>query len=351
VTGCICRGKPMRILVIADAVLPVPPAGYGGTERVIHILARELEQRGHSVDLIAKEGSRCYGGQLIRHRAPTKQYHSRAYRKALFQALSCLSARDVDVVHSFGRTDYLWGIYRTNKPLVLHFENPVCQQELDDISRRRRERIHLIGVSRSQMSNAESTIPVTIVHNATEFAATPVVEKHRRRQYLAFLGRLTRNKGVDTAIQVALKTGYPLRIAGNIPHEPDSQYFFDQSIRPHLGRQIEWVGEISDREKPEFFSGALGLLFPIRWQEPFGIVIPEALAFGVPVIATPVASTSELIKHGQTGFLSSTVDEMAACVPLLTTIDPDACRADAEERFSPRALADAVLNVYMQVSR
>jgi glycosyltransferase involved in cell wall biosynthesis len=340
----------MKILLIADAVVSVPPAGYGGTERIIDILARELQQRGHTVDLIAKDGSKRYGGRLICHRAPSKQYPSRAYRKLLFQGLSCVSGRRADVVHSFARSDYLWGLYRSNIPLVLHFQNPVTQSECDGIVTRRRQRIHFIGVSHSQMSQIDCPVPVSVVHNATEFAASAHERNVVQRKYLAFLGRLTPNKGVDTAVQVALKTGYPLRIAGNVPRESGAQAFFDERVRPHLGRQIEWIGEIGDGEKAEFFGGALGLLFPIRWPEPFGIVISEALAHGVPVIAARTASTPELIRHGETGFLCDTEEEIVASVQRLGEICPETCRADAVNRFSPRALTDAVLKVYESVA-
>jgi glycosyltransferase involved in cell wall biosynthesis len=167
---------------------------------------------------------------------------------------------------------------------------------------------------------------------------------------LAFLGRLTANKGVDTAVAVALKTGYPLRIAGNVPQEPGAQVFFDHHIRPYLGRQIEWVGEIRDEDKADFFGGAIGLLFPIRWQEPFGIVVSEALAHGVPVIATRIASMPELIRHHETGFLCDTEEEMVESVRRLADIRPENCKADAVNRFSPRALTDAVLKVYEAVA-
>lgn len=337
----------MRVLLIADAILPVPPDGYGGTERIVHLLANELQARGHKVDLIAKKHSLCYGGRVAHHVTAGSSLTSRIFRKSIFQAITCSLSRRADVVHTFGRPDYLWALYKTRVPIVLHFQNPTNQNQINSILHVRDKRIHFVGVSRSQIDGLIPSPYFTVVHNATNLSLRSARRTRGQGKYLFFLGRLTSNKGVDTAIELARKTGRPLKIAGNIPRgEPGALSFFEQRVRPHLGNEIEWVGEVNDTQKEQLLRDALALVFPIRWQEPFGITVIEALACGVPVIASRIGPTAELIRDGATGFLCSSLEDMATAAERINTIDPLVCLADARERFSPKAMTDQILNVY-----
>jgi glycosyltransferase involved in cell wall biosynthesis len=164
--------------------------------------------------------------------------------------------------------------------------------------------------------------------------------------YLAFLGRLTANKGVHVAIQVAKAAGRPLRIAGNISNEPGGPEFFERQVRPQLGGDIEWVGEINDEQKPDFLGNACALLFPIQWEEPFGMVVAESMAAGTPVLAMRRGAMPEVIEHGRNGFLCDTVEEMVAAVHRIDELDRAACRRTCEERFSPRVIVDRYLDIY-----
>jgi glycosyltransferase involved in cell wall biosynthesis len=165
--------------------------------------------------------------------------------------------------------------------------------------------------------------------------------------YLAFLGRLTANKGVHVAIEVARKLGRPLRIAGNVSDETGGRQFFETHVRPQLGDGIEWIGAVDDDAKAPFLRNAAALLVPIQWEEPFGLVVAEALACGTPVLAMHRGSMPELIRHGVTGFLCRSTDEMVDAAARVGEIDRRACREDCERRFS----ADRMVQDYVAAAR
>jgi glycosyltransferase involved in cell wall biosynthesis len=336
----------LRILVIADARLPVPPARYGGTERIVALLCAGLAARGHEVTLMAAKGSRDYGRLITHPWAGHKPRPYRAWCKLRFQALSLWHARDADVVINFGRIDYLWSLFKTSKPLVCTFENPIEQPMIDFLLARRRKALALVSVSDHQRAHLAGTGRWRTIFNAIDtdrlaFAPRP------DPGYLAFLGRLTENKGVHLAIDVARQLGRPLRIAGNVPDEPGDRQFFETRVRPQLGDGIEWIGAVDDEAKVPFLQNAAALLVPIQWDEPFGLVVAEALACGAPVVAMHRGSMPELIRHGVTGFLCRSTDEMAAAVRRIGEIDRRACREDCERRFS----ADAMVDRYVSVMR
>ena len=331
----------VRILVIADPHIPVPPVTYGGTERILGFLCEGLRERGHQVRLIAKAGSRNYGGGLWTHTAPSLNPFSRAFRKLLFQPLSLHAALGVDLVINAGRPDYLEAIFRTRLPLLNCFHNPLDQGQLDSILLRRRDRIRFVGMSRDQVRDLAPADLIDVVYNAAD---TRVLQPAKEPgDYLAFLGRITSNKGADTAIAIARRTGLKLKLAGTISDEPGGREFFETQIRPQLGGNIEHVGPVDDAAKRKLLGGARAVLFPIRWREPFSVVILECLACGTPVIATRMASTPEVIDHGKTGFLCDTEDEMVAAVGRLPKINRADCRAAAESRFSPERMVDDYL--------
>lgn len=339
----------VKILLIADPHLPVPPLGYGGTERVVHALDNALHALGHQTVLLAGAGSRT-PGRLILHRAPQNEsWISRSYRKTLFQPLSLLAARGCDVVHNFGRMDYLYSLLRAGPPLVNTFANPVAPYELELLGRARVPS-HWVSISAAQRGGSDNSRWRT-VYNAVALEHLPFNARPSSTPYLAFLGRLTRNKGVDVAIRVARASGVELRIAGNVSDEAGGREYFEQQVKPALGEGVEWIGEIGDSQKADFLGNAVATLFPIQWDEPFGIVIAESLACGTPVIATRRGSTPELLSHGQTGFLCDTEDELVSAVRNVSSIDRHECRAACEARFSATVMARNYLELYAELTR
>lgn len=324
----------MRILVIADPKIPIPPLYYGGAERIIAYLCSELQKQGHHVDLIAGPKSRSFGGNLRIHHAPSTTFGSRVLRKLVFQPLSLAAARGTDVVLNSGRLDYLEALTRTRIPLLCCLHNPVSQSEIDWVLSRRRTHVRFLGVSHSQMQHLTPSERVSVVHNAADVSHLPFSAAADEPPYLAFLGRITANKGADTAIRVARRTGMQLKLGGTISDEAGGREFFEKEIRAQLDDQIEWIGPVDDDAKGILLGGASALLFPIRWPEPFGVVMAESLACGTPVIATRCASTPEVIDDGVTGYLCNSEDELVAAVGRLHEIDRRTCRHAAEERFS-----------------
>lgn len=304
---------------------------------------------------MAATGSNRYGGRLLVHRMPSLSYWSRARRKLQFQVQSLWAARDCDVIYNHGRFDYLESLLQFRKPLLHAFHNPISQKQIDIAESRMgsstRAAFHCISASQSK--SVQFRKPVYVIPNPVDVSSFD--RGGGGGGYLVFLGRLTHGKGVDVAIAVAKRTGRPLVIAGNISLEERGEAFFKDQVQPHIdGQMIRWVGSVNDQQKQQLLSHAEALLFPIRWEEPFGIVMIEALACGCPVIATHRASTPEVIEHGTTGFLCDSlepsVDEFVAAVHDLGRLNRSVCRDAAENRFDVRKLAPKVLNVLAQLA-
>jgi glycosyltransferase involved in cell wall biosynthesis len=341
----------VNILLIADPHLPVPPLRYGGAERVAALYAAELSRLGHRVDLLAAAGSQPFGGCLYHHRAPSGHWPSRAQRKLRFQLQSLRAARQCDVVYNLGRFDYMEALLAIRKPLLHCFSHPLDQALIDAAEARIRAHAGFHFVSEHQRAAAAVSAPAVTIPN-------PVDSRYYQPGpgdggYLLFLGRLSPHKGVDLAIAAAQRAGVPLVIAGNRPEEPGAAAFFKEQIEPHLdGQRVRWIGAVTDQQKQELLGRAAALLFPIRWDEPFGIVMVEALACGTPVIATRRASTPEVIEHGRTGWLCEPsgprgepkVEELAEAVARLPRLERRHCRQAAEQRFDVRVLTPLLLS-------
>jgi glycosyltransferase involved in cell wall biosynthesis len=340
----------MKILVIADPMLPVPPPKYGGTERVVDLMCRGLVGRGHQIRLLGATGSRNYGAGVATHRAPSPAYVSRASRKIWFQFLSLWAARDVDVVINYGRLDYLEALYRLPKPILHWFQNPLTGREIPFLLSRRRHADTFISVSSAQIAGEAERGRFQVVHNAMEVETVPFSSAPATPPYVLFLGRLTHNKGVHLAIAAARKAGVRLIIGGKVPADDEGAKYFETEVKPHLGRDCEWVGEYDDATRIALLAGATALLFPIQWAEPFGLVMIESLAAGVPVIATRVASTPEVITPGQNGFLCDSVEEMAMAIARAGQISRYDCRVSAERRFGAPAFLDRVEKLIAQAT-
>ena len=206
----------------------------------------------------------------------------------------------------------------------------------------------MVGISDAQRSTFDGPLWHTI-HNGTDTRQFRVTTNSGG--YLAFLGRLTANKGVDTAIHIARQTGRPLKIAGNLGDEAGDRDFFERNVRPHLGQLVEWIGEITDTDKSEFLGSACALLMPIRWDEPFGIVAIEALACGTPVIAMSRGAMPEIVRDGVNGYLVSDEAEMIDAVYRIDAISRQTCRQDCEERFAVDLMVERYLEVMGSLTR
>jgi len=327
----------MKVLVIADPYIPVPPRSYGGTERIAALTCEALVALGHTVVLMAGPGSKDYGGGLAVHRGPTRDPTSRLWRRFVFYAISAQLSADVDLVICHGRYDYLAMILTRTVPLLLWMHNPVVQGDIDYLLRRRSQGVRFVGISNAQVRGLVPADKIEVVYNCVDVERHPFSPRPAASPYLLFLGRLTRNKGVHLAIEAARRAGMRLIIAGNTTDETGAKEYFETAVRPQLGPQCEWMGPYDDRTKIQLLQGAAGLLFPIQWEEPFGLVMIEALACGTPVLAFRRGSTPEVVRHGETGFLCDDLDDMVAAIRRLPELERSRCRRDAVERFSTNA--------------
>lgn len=334
----------MRIVITADPEVPVPPTLYGGIERIIHFLAEGLTERGHEVVLFAHEDSRVtcdlrpYPGKSSRSRLDT-------LRNSLAIA-SCVRAGAYDALHSFGRLGYLTPLAWHPVRKLMSYQRPITEASITRATKLFGASLEFTACSRHMV---DPRLPGIwhIVYNGVPLEKFAFRDRVSDGAPLVFLGRLEEIKGPHFAIEAARASGRPLLLAGNI--EPAHQGFFDAKIRPFLdGRTIQYLGPVDDRRKSDLLGRGAALLMPIVWDEPFGIVMAEALACGTPVIAFRRGSVPEVVRHGVTGFVASDVAGLVEGIRRLNTIDRKACRIDAEARFSHRAIVDAYEALYRQ---
>jgi glycosyltransferase involved in cell wall biosynthesis len=344
----------MRIAQVAPPVESVPPAGYGGTERVISTLTEELVRRGHDVTLFASGDSRTSARLLpVTERALWHVEGEQDFTPAWIVVLGKV-LREVggfDIVHS--HLDY-FGFplaRRTACPLVTTLHGRLDIAELGAIFREFDD-VPLVSISDAQRRPVPYANWVATVHHGIDlpnFALGPGAGG-----YLAFLGRISPEKGVDTAIRVARRAGMPIKIAARMPlrfeRDPVSRRdraYYQDAVAPCLGGpDVELVGEVAGQDKSRFLGDAAALLFPISWPEPFGLVMPEALACGTPVLAFRQGSVPEVLRDGETGFICDSEDELVDAVGRLDRLDRRRCRTEAEQRFSPAAMAAQYERVY-----
>jgi glycosyltransferase involved in cell wall biosynthesis len=344
----------MRIAQLAPPLERVPPVGYGGTERVIHTLTEELVRRGHDVTLFASGDSET-SARLVPTFDEGVWHHRPAYDDVVPSWMVVLgkaqrALHEFDVVHSHLDFFGLPLTRQTDTPVVTTLHARLDFPELRPLFTEFVD-APLVSISNAQREPVAWANFVATVHHGidlTQFTFNPYP-----RGYLAFLGRVSADKGLDKAIRIARHVGLPLKVAARMPlpypQDPraraDLDYWQDQ-IQPLLGGDIEILGEVGGHEKDEFLRNARALLFPIDWPEPFGLVMVEALACGTPVLALRRGSVPELIADGRTGFVRDTEHELAEAATALGDLDRAQCRLEAERRFSPAAMAQAYEWVY-----
>lgn len=340
----------MRIAQVAPLYESVPPRLYGGTERVVSYLTEELVRQGHEVILFAS-GDSTTAAQL----RPVCERALRLEGKKVLDALAhhirmiemvAREAAQFDVVHF--HIDYLHFpvTRRLNLAAVttLHGRLDIADslplyREFTDMK--------LVSISNAQRAPMPWANWVGTVHHGIPEHLYELREQPGR--YLAFLGRISPEKRVDRAIEIAKRVGMPLKIAAKI--DAADREYFEANIRRLLDQPlVDYIGEISQAEKSEFLGNAYALLFPIDWPEPFGLVAIEAMACGTPVIAYPMGSVPEILDDGVTGYLVNSIDAAASAVHHVSALDRKACRQTFLERFSVQRMAADYLEIYNSVS-
>jgi glycosyltransferase involved in cell wall biosynthesis len=345
----------VRIAQVAPPLESVPPARYGGTERVISTLTCELVRRGHDVTLFASADSRTAArlvpivDEPVWHHRPAYEDFSPFWSLALGKIVREL--HNFDVVHSH-LDHHGFPLARLGgPPVVSTLHGRLDLPSMVPIFREFKD-VPLVAISDSQRCTVPDANWVATVYHGLDLSEYTFRPKPRR--YLAFLGRISPEKGVDAAIRIASRAGMPIRIAARapLPHSSDpvtrrDWAYYEDEVQPLLqGPSVELIGQVGGQQKNEFLGNAAALLFPIAWPEPFGLVMPEALACGTPVLALRAGSVPEIIQDGVTGFIRDTEDELVRAVAHVKDLDRARCREEVERRFSAEVMTDNYLHVY-----
>lgn len=325
-------------------MIPVPPENYGGIERIIDFLVSGLQKKGHEVALVAHRDSKV-NARLIPYRNASQGIKAHLSNVLTVNQLGTFKP---DVIHSFSRIAYLLPFFRSSIPKIMSYQRePTITQIQKAMRLVKGNSLSFTGCSNYISDQIKPYAVANTVYNGVDLSIYQPNFFAQNDCPLVFLGRIEPIKGTHIAIDVALKSNRKLIIAGNIP--PAHQTYFNQQIAPMLGEQISYIGQVNDVQKNELLSNASALLMPIEWNEPFGIVMTEAMACGTPVIGFNRGAVPEVVINGKTGFVCTNTAEMIDAVSNLQTIDRKLVRQDCENRFSSDVIVDQYLNFYQQV--
>lgn len=359
----------MKIAQIAPPWLALPPKTYGGTESVLSALVEEQVAQGHDVTLFAPGDAKTsahlvsfFPISLITEGVPWTT-HLRAFYH-LQKAIEQVSARDFDIVHthlSSAADLYLFPLtatLATAHVTTLHSHFPFDRargKRPGDADRYYMDWAHLVPiVAISETARRQETMPLNFVGVVYNGLNMDHYRPLRRKQgdFLVWLGRFVPEKGAHLAIEAAKQAQVPLVLAGTIDrYQPEAVRYFHEVVEPQIdGERITYVGPVTMRQKLSLLSRARGFLNPIEWEEPFGMVMVEAMALGCPVISFARGAAPEIIVHEHTGFLVEGLDEMVASIPRIDEIDREAARLHVERHFSTRTMAENYLHIYAQLT-
>jgi len=322
----------VRVAQIASICFSIPPRSHGGTEIAIDLLTRGLVARGHDVTLFASGDSRTTAKlHAVVPRATQDDPEATSYLEREMEVRNAAEAYALadrfDVLHSHWPTPAAYFSTTTARPSVMTYA--YIEKALHEYYRDRFPDVHTVCVTEAQSRMLGGGLPVIrygIDVARVPFSAAP-------GEYLVTVGRLVPHKGADRAIAIAARAGLPLIIVGGVtPYLEDSAPYYETKVRPFVdGVRVRHFAALSNDEVLRVVAGARAFVFPISWEEPFGLVVAEALAAGTPVVATPRGSLPELVEHGVTGFLGETDEELAGFVARIGEIDRAVCRRRAEE--------------------
>ena len=346
----------MRIAIIAPMFEHVPPREYGGTERVVYFIVEELVRLGHTVTLYATRGSQtsaelieCAPGTFRELGIGTDVEECRyPYTAQLQLAFSGIHEHDIVHVHH-GTYPFQLAVLEAIRtvPIVWTDHNAVHNDDKPTIFKSMAK----LGIGLTALSDSHrSTVPdvnwlATVHHGLPANMLTPLKVAPT---YLAFLGRISPEKGITTAVRISEAGGFQLKVAAKV--DKVNLDFYENEVKPLFARSnVDFIGEISEKKKGPFLSGAIALIFPISWQEPFGLVMIEAMACGCPLIAFRMGSVPEIIEGGVTGFVVDTEEEAIEALRYVGSLDRKLIRQRFEERFTATTMGQKYMDVYERV--
>jgi glycosyltransferase involved in cell wall biosynthesis len=331
----------MKIAVVAPPWESIPPSSYGGIEVVVDQLARGFHQAGHEVLLVATGDSTS----PVPRRATldsAEESQLGMVPELMHVAAAYEGLDEFDVVHDHTMTGPFYASPNPDQVVVTTAHGPI-DGELRSIYAQLRGRVELIAISEDQARSAPDVAVTAVIHHGVDLDLFPMGAGDG--DYVVFLGRMSPDKGAHRAIAAAREAGVDVLVVAKC-REDDEREYFEEFVEPHLGNGVSYIGEVSHDRKVELLAGARALLFPIRWREPFGMVMIEALACGTPVLAFPEGSVPEIVDDGTTGFVCADETEMADAIHRLDQLDRRACRASVADRFSTARMVEKHLELF-----
>jgi glycosyltransferase involved in cell wall biosynthesis len=332
----------MRIAVIAPPWVPIPPRLYGGIELVVDRLAVGFQEAGHEVLLFTTADSTCpvprksvlpvAQGWRIGMAVPEIIHATAAYE----------AVQGFDIVHDHTLFGPFYAERYPDLPVVTTVHGPL-EGELSHLYERIDERVPIIAISEAQRRPTPHIRVARVIHHGVDASEFPIGKGDGG--YFLFLGRMSPDKGAHRAMEAAYKAGVPLVMAAKM-REPSEFEYFEHYVQPYLNDQLVYLGEVPHQQKLDLLAGARGLLFPIRWNEPFGMVMIEAMACGTPVLAFPEGAAPEVVQDGKTGFLCHDVPDMIEAIGRVDTLNRADCRASVEGYFSTRRMVEEHLALF-----